>query len=92
MTITWETTITVKDTGTKECSVKSIRTDDSTTPDTVNTINIVSVLLTSQEEGDKVIDAIYELYETEAAKETQISNILSTYENYMNTQLGNKET
>ena len=90
--ITWETTITVKDVNRKECSIMSIRTDDSTTPDTVNTMNIASALLTSQAEGDKVVDAIYALYEIQANKETQIDSILSTYESYMNTQLLSKET
>ncbi len=91
MAITWDTTIAVKDAKTKECSIQPIRTDDSTTPDTVNTINIANALLTTQEEGDKVIDSIYELYLEQKDKDTKIKNVLNTYENYFNNQLSNKE-
>ena len=91
MAITWETTITVKDEDTKECSIQAVRTDDSTTPETVNTISISSALLTTQEEGDKVIDGIYNMYLAEKEKETKISNILTTYQNYINDQLEGKE-
>ena len=91
MAITWETTITVKDEDTKECSIQAVRTDDSTTPITVDTINISSALLTSQAEGDKVIDSIYTMYLTEVNKKTKISNILTTYQNYINDQLEGKE-
>ena len=84
MAVIWDTTITVKDADRKECSIQSIRTDDSTTPDTVNIINITSALLTSQEEGDKVIDVIYELYLEQKDKETKIKNVLDTYQNYFN--------
>ena len=91
MAITWETTITVKDEDTKECSIQAVRTDDSTTPETVNTISISSALLTSQAEGDKVIDSIYTMYLTEVNKKTKISALLATYQNYFDTQLEGKE-
>ncbi len=92
MAITQETTITVKDVNRKECSIQSIRTDDSTDPDTVNTMNIASALLTTQEEGDKVINAIYNSYLEQKDKETKIKNVLNSYQNYFNNQLSNKET
>ncbi len=91
MTISWDTKITVKDEDAIECSIQSIRTDDATNPDTVNTVNIASALLTSQEEGNKVIDAIYDIYLEQVDKETKISDILTTYQNYFNNQLEGKE-
>ena len=55
-------------------------------------MNIASALLTTQEEGDKVINAIYNSYLEQKDKETKIKNVLNSYQNYFNNQLSNKET
>ena len=91
MAITWATTITVKDTDTKECSIQSVRTDDSTTPNKIDTFGFSAIRLATQEDGDYAIDCIYKQYLREKEKQTKIDNILNTYQDYFNEQLEGKE-